>query len=373
MLAIQQATRTRLGCAVDARTAAKHAGCVARFGLFVVLALLSMTARVSAADLPAVDQLAVPAGEAPTQCRSYGRTRTGQATAQAAYTHERLGLSALLFGRGEQAAAALFDQYLQHGTVSPVRRDVDDQQAAGEFATDPQTVTAYRHLRRDLDAAATHFRPTNAIKPVTGTFRSEATQRTSSFVMQTSDASVHGTASYMAIDYTPTNSGTISSILRASTTPALIAGGTGSAITQRGTFLDTRTITGDWTLKPSSHQSGPLTDRALALSHVRLAISDSIDFCPGGLGSARQLLLPLSRLERTPFGGGGWVHPVLWKTLVALPDATENVTERPIARHAATPAPTGLLQAISDFVSRLASAAHQLLSGSDQASTTSQS
>jgi hypothetical protein len=54
---------------------------------------------------------------------------------------------------------------------------------------------------------------------------------------------------------------------------------------------------------------------------------------------------------------------VLWKTLVALPDATENVTERQIARHAVTPAPTGLLHAVSDFVAQLASAAHQLLSG----------
>jgi hypothetical protein len=104
-----------------------------------------------------------------------------------------------------------------------------------------------------------------------------------------------------------------------------------------------------------------------AAGHASTRTSDSIDFCPGGLGSAtRQLLLPLSRLERTPFGDGGWVHPVLWKTLVALPDAAENVTERQIARHAARPTRTGLLHAISDFVSRLASAAHRLLSGSAQ-------
>lgn len=336
--------------------------------------MLCITARVSAANLPAVDPTVVPAGEAPTQCRSYGRTRTGQAAAQVAYNHERLVLSALLIGRCEQAAGALFEQYLQHGTVSPVRQDVDDQQAAGEFATDPQTVVAYRHLRGDLAAAATHFWPINATKPVTGTFRGYATERTSSLVMQTSSTSVHGAASYMAINYTPANSGTISSILRASTTPALIAGGTGSTITQRGTFLDMRTITGDWTLLPTINQSGPLTHRTLALTHVRLAISDSIDFCPGGLGSTtRQLLLPLSRLERTPLGGGGWVHPVLWKALVALPDAAENVTERQIVRHAATPAQTGLLHAMSDFVSRLASTAHRLLGGSDQASAASQS
>jgi hypothetical protein len=64
---------------------------------------------------------------------------------------------------------------------------------------------------------------------------------------------------------------------------------------------------------------------------------------------------------------------VLWKTLVALPDAAENVTERQIVRHAASPALTGLLHAISDFVSRLASAAHRLPGDSDQASGTSQS
>jgi hypothetical protein len=332
--------------------------------LFAVLGLLWMTAGGSAADLPAVDQLVVPAGEAPTQCRSYGRTPAGQATAQAAYTHERLVLSALLLGRDEQAARALFTQYLLHGTVSPARHDVDNQQAAGEFAAAPQTVAAYRHLRRDLKAAATHLWPFNAIKPATGTFRGYATPHTSSFVMQTSNAAVHGAASYMAINYTPANSGTLLSILRASTTPALIAGGTGSAITQRGTFLDTRKITGDWTLRPSTSQSGPLTHRTLALTHVRLAINDSIDFCPGDLGTTtRQLLLPLSRLERTPLSNGGWVHPVLWKTLVVLPDATENITGRQNPRSTASPVRTVLLDAITDFVSRLAHAAHGLLGG----------
>lgn len=338
-------------------------GRVARFVLVAVLAVLCMTARVSAADLRAVDQLVVPPGEAPNQCRSYGRSRADQAAAQAAYTQQRLVLSALLLGRGEQAARALFAQYLQHGTVSPVRQDVDDQQAAGEFAADRQTVAAYRRLRGDLRGAATHFWPSNPMTAATGTFRGYATQRTDSFVMQTSTTSVHRAASYMAIDYTPANSGTISSILLASTTPALIAGGTGSAITQRGTFLDMRTITGDWTLRPSVDQSGQLTHRTLALTHVRLAISDSIDFCPGGLGSARQLLLPLSRLERTPLGDGGWVHPVLWKTLVALPGVAESVTERQPVRHAASLAPAGLLHELGDFLSRLASAPHRLLGG----------
>jgi hypothetical protein len=349
-------------------------GWVTRFELLAMLALLCTAAGVSAAGLPPVDRLVVPPGEAPTQCRSYGRTRAGQSTAQAAYNRERLDLSALLLAAGEPAARALFDQYLQHGTVSSVRQDVDSQQATGEFAADPQTVAAYRHLRGDLVIAATHFWPTNAINPVAGTFRGYATDRAGTFVMQTSGTSVHGPASYMAINYTPALSGTISSLLRASTTPARIAGGTGSAITQRVTFLDMREITGDGTLRPAIDQSGPLTRRTLALTHVRLAVSDSIDFCPGDLGTTtRQLLLPLSRLERTPLGDGGWVHPVLWKTLVALPDAAENVTEPTLAPHDGSPSLTSLVNAIGDFVSRLTSAAHRLLGGPDQASATSQS
>jgi hypothetical protein len=344
-------------------------GRVARLQLFVMLALLCTAARVSAAELPAVDQLAVPAGEAPTQCRSYGRTSAGQATAHAAYTRERPLISALLLGSGEQAAGALFDQYLQHGTVSSVRQEVDSHEATAEFAANPQTVAAYRHLRGDLDAAATHFWPTTAIRSATGTFGGSATERNSSFVMKTSSASVRGAARYMAIDYTPAQSGTISSLLRAATTPALIAGGTGSAITQRGTFLDMRKITGDWTLRPATDQSGPLTHRTLALTHVRLAIDDSIDFCPGDLGTTtRQFLLPLSRLERTPFGDGGWVHPVLWTALVTLPDAAENLTERQAVHQAANPTLTGLLNGISDFVSRLVGAAHQLLGSPDRVS-----
>jgi hypothetical protein len=349
-------------------------GRVARLQLFAVLALLYMAARVSAAELPAVDQLAVPAGAAPTQCRSYGRTPAGQATAHAAYTHGRVVVSTLLLASGEQAAGALFDQYLQHGTVSSVRQNVDSHEATDEFAADPQTVAAYRHLRGDLDAAATHFWPTEATTSATGTFRGSATERVNSFVMKASSASVRGAAPYMAIDYTPAQSGTISSLLRAATAPALIAGGTGSAITQRGTFLDMRQITGDWTLRPATDQSGPLALRTLALTHVRLAINDSIDFCPGDLGTTtRQFLLPLSRLERTPFGDGGWVHPVLWKTLVTLPDAAKSLTGRQTVRHAASPTPTGLLRAIGDFVSGLASAAHQLFGSSDGASATSHS
>jgi hypothetical protein len=341
-------------------------GWFAGWQLFVVLAVLCTVARVSAAELPAVDQLPVPAGEAPTQCSSYGRTPAGQTAAQAAYTRERPLISALLLGSGEQAADALFDQYLQHGTVSSVRRDVVGHEATAEFAADPQTAGAYRHLRGDLDAAATHFWPIEALKPVTGTFRGSANERISSFVMKTSSASVRGAARYMAIDYTPAHSGTISSLLRAATTPALIAGGTGSAITQRGTFLDMREITGDWTLRPAADQSGPLTRRTLALTNVRLRINDSIDFCPGDLGTTtRQFLLPLSRLERTPLGNGGWVHPVLWTTLVPLPDAAQSLTKRQTGRHAAGPTLTGLLNGISEFVSRLVGATHQLLGSKD--------
>jgi hypothetical protein len=258
--------------------------------------------------------------------------------------------------------------------VSSVRQDVVSHEATAEFAADPQTVGAYRHLRGNLDAAATHFWPTDPLKSATGTFRGYATERIGTFVMKTDSASVRGTARYMAIDYTPAQTGTISSLLRAATTPALIAGGTGSAITQRGTFLDTREITGDWTLRPATDQSGPLTHRTLALAHVRLAINDSIDFCPGDLGTTtRQILLPLSRLERTPLGEGGWVHPVLWRTLVTLPDAAENLTERQTTRRAAGPSLTGLLSGVSDFVSRLVGAADRLLGSTDRASAASHS
>jgi hypothetical protein len=226
-------------------------------------------------------------------------------------------------------------------------------------------VAAYRHLRGDLDAAATHFWPTDPLKSLTGTFRGYATERIGSFVMKAGSTSVHGPARYMAIDYTPAQTGTISSLLRAATTPALIAGGAGSAITQRGTFLDMREITGDWTLQPATDQPGPLTHRALALTHVRLGINDSIDFCPGDLGTTtRQILLPLSRLERTPFGNGGWVHPVLWKTLVSLPDAAQSLTKRQTGPHTAGPT-LGLLKGISEFVSQVVGAAHQLLGSKD--------
>jgi hypothetical protein len=112
---------------------------------------------------------------------------------------------------------------------------------------------------------------------------------------------------------------------------------------------------------PSRTDAGALTHFSLHFRHVRLAISDSIDFCPGGLGTTtRQLLLPLSRLERTPLRDGGWVHPVLWKTLAGLPDEATTVTTD---RQPVRPAPADLLSAISRFLSRVVSAADRLLGG----------
>ncbi|MFF9808192.1 hypothetical protein ACF1G5_24265 [Streptomyces coeruleorubidus] len=130
------------------------------------------------------------------------------------------------------------------------------------------------------------------------------------------------------------------------TTPGFIAGGRSGVELADRTFLpDRRTITGNYSLvRTVSH------GKTKAILHVRglkLDVHDSVDFCPGNLGSGlvRGVSLGLSRLERTLYrdtkrcGPGAkcfYARPALFEATTPLNDVSVDVTGAFSAKAGAT-------------------------------------
>jgi len=263
------------------------------------------------APLRPVDALPLPSPkdlQDPTQCHSYGRSRAQQQQADKAWKRADAQLNTILTIARKPEAKALYDQYMMHGVMSAARQEVTDPAALAEFAASPQTSQAYQ----DVQTAARKVvlaRP-NLNLSAAGTLHDL------------------GVGQGLTINW-PLPAG--NPLKAVSSTPGLIAGGTGSLIGQRGNYQDRRVIDGVWSIVPVFAPNGDLVKVVLRLSDVTLLVQDSIDFCPGAIGgptsAARQLLLPLSRLERTPWqSGGGFTQPVLWQAHVALPSVDMDVS-----------------------------------------------
>jgi hypothetical protein len=81
-----------------------------------------------------------------------------------------------------------------------------------------------------------------------------------------------------------------------------------------GAVQDDRSITGQYQVIPDVTRSGVLRAVTLRERNLELDVHDSIDFCPGDLGSSveQQFTLPMSRLESTPYPSGGtYAKPIL--------------------------------------------------------------
>jgi hypothetical protein len=122
------------------------------------------------------------------------------------------------------------------------------------------------------------------------------------------------------------------------TTPGFIAGGlSGVQLPDNGPFIpDSRQITGKYSLaKTMVNGTSKVT---LTVHDLHLKVLDSIDFCPGNLGSGmiRRVALGLSRLERTPYVDAKkcvaamrctYAKPVLFEVDVPLNDVSVDVTK----------------------------------------------
>jgi hypothetical protein len=282
-----------------------HRSLIPAVSLVLALACLGAPADIAAAaSLPPVNTLPIPAGEAPSQCHPYA----GQGSAEQEWDSTLSALAPLL-AVSSQAAQQLFTAYMTPGVIDPDRVPITDSASLAEFSTNQQTLTAYTKVRRDLLGQISQFPPVL-----------DAPSTPLTLPLKDFDVGQD-----LKINYTPAGG---YSLWDAISTPALIAGSTGSLISQRGTYLDRRDINATVVLDPAADDRGVLTKVKLTVRNVTLDIQDSIDFCPGGLGgsAARVVTLPMSRLERTPNGDGGWTQPVLWSAAVPLDPISANVT-----------------------------------------------
>ncbi|WP_433327842.1 nidogen-like domain-containing protein [Spirillospora sp. CA-294931] len=98
--------------------------------------------------------------------------------------------------------------------------------------------------------------------------------------------------------------------------PENIAGGVSDTVLPgQGTFTDRRDFFGDVQFIPTATKKGVLT-RVEMKGALRLALEDSIDFCPGEVGAnfVKHFTIPMSRLEKTAYSGGGtWAKPVMYQ------------------------------------------------------------
>ncbi|MCF1595185.1 hypothetical protein [Streptomyces muensis] len=121
------------------------------------------------------------------------------------------------------------------------------------------------------------------------------------------------------------------------TTPGFLAGGLSGVQLADHTFVpDHRKISGTYSLNKRTTKGK--TKVTLDLHRLSLSVRDSIDFCPGNLGSGmiRDVSLALSRLERTPYRDTKQctaqvkcfaARPVLFKVTVPLNDVSIDMTD----------------------------------------------
>ncbi|MFP3963836.1 VWD domain-containing protein [Actinomadura fulvescens] len=228
--------------------------------------------------------------------------------ADAAKAHEYLRdimLPALWAGIGE-TSAYLWGKYLTSGVPTPAREDITNPDALVRFDTDRATVQA----RGDALALV-------GFRVASGTQRPQLSPPDNPTTKQLSD--------FRMGDGTPIGQNVNIRYGEDSfTLPVNIAGGVGETdLPGQGTFLDRRDLTGEIKFIPHVSAKGALT-RVDMKAYLKLALEDSVDFCPGDMGSnfVKNFTIPLSRLEKTPHPGGGtWAKPVMYKLKTDKPEA----------------------------------------------------
>jgi hypothetical protein len=253
---------------------------------------------------PAQIRLAPPARglHHPLQCHSYGVLDGPRQQ----LTIARTILRTYMYAIGKPAAWQLYDMYLTPGTATAAITEVTNPAAIGEFATAQETVRARRLVLQQLEDKIQAIPP--PLQPPASPTGGELAQLK---VGQNLDISWGNLQ----------------------TTPGLIAGGTGGLESSSlQSFADRRDITGRYELVPTVDPQGVLTNVFLEVRNQKLEVTDSIDFCPGGLGGTWYAqfggrLLSMSRLERTPYPGGGtYAKPIRFHVSAPLKGYSADVT-----------------------------------------------
>ena len=207
---------------------------------------------------PAQIRLAPPAHglHHPLQCHSYGVLDGPRQQ----LTIARTILRTYMYSIGKPAAWQLYDMYLTPGVATSAITEVTNPAAVGEFATAQETVRARRLVLQQLEDK----------------IRDPASRPQ----LHAPPAPTGGELAQLKVGQNLDISwGNLQ------TTPGLIAGGTGGLESSSlQSFADRRDITGRYELVPTVDPQGVLTNVFLEVKNQKLEVTDSIDFCPGGLG-----------------------------------------------------------------------------------------
>lgn len=201
-------------------------------------------------------------------------------------------------------AQKLYDTYLTPGPVTHTYTEIRSAKVLAEFRNAAETKKAVIGIVDALKSKLT------TASPVVG---------------KTYDLKTAGLGADVAITWSDLE-----------TTPGFIAGGRSGVELADRTFLpDRRTITGKYSLAKTVTQGK--TRVILKVHGLKLNVRDSVDFCPGNLGSGmiRDVSLDLSRLERTLYRDTEqcdarakcfYARPALFEVTTPLDDVSVNVT-----------------------------------------------
>ncbi|WP_405818775.1 hypothetical protein OG241_27275 [Streptomyces sp. NBC_01390] len=240
----------------------------------------------------------------PAQCAAFGKKADARKAADTA--SEVIGLWTGLFDMPE--AQKLYRTYLTPGPVTHGRTKAGGKQVLADFRNAGETKKAVSGIVNSLKGKLTSA--SASASPVLG---------------QNYSLKGAGLGTDLPIAWSDLK-----------TTPGFVAGGLSGVALTDGTFVpDQRKITGTYSLARTTVNGKSKT--TLNMRALTLTVLDSIDFCPGNLGSGmiRDVALGMSRLERTPYRDTKtcdakakcfYAKPVLFKVTVPLKNVSVDVT-----------------------------------------------
>lgn len=258
------------------------------------LALVTVAASGIALGRAATPAVASPSQDDPLQCTPF----TVEQDAKNAQAAGQFVVAAWTALHNLPEAKALYDAYLTPGVASASRTHVTAAASLDQFRTAPETRTGVDAMTAKL---VEKLRSAPPLPDVPYDLRGT------------------GVGQNLPIAW-----------LDLQTTPGFIAGGLSGVVSSAGTFADTRDITGTYSVHRTPPSASAPAKATLTVHRPILKVQDSIDFCPGnlGTGAVRDTTLAMSRLEHTPYGtqGATYAKPILFDVTVPLDDLSVDVT-----------------------------------------------
>jgi hypothetical protein len=237
----------------------------------------------------------------PTQCKPYSTNDDPAAKLNAVRQKLQPFMTTFIH---EPAAWQLYDMYLTPGETNPNPSPIEftDAAALDEFKTAPETTL------RKLDVIAKLVDQLKAKPPPLRAPTDPAGGDLAQFKLG-QDQDINWTNYW--------------------TTPGLIAGSSLAGSSLGGAVEDDRHITGQYQIIPDVTKRGVLRAVTLRERKLKLDVHDSVDFCPGDLGSSVEqvVTVSMSRLEVTPHPfGGTYAKPILYHLSTPLTSEPADLT-----------------------------------------------